>query len=66
MSYCKIDDDNLAFFGGSTELIPENFKTDRIGLTVYHNDILCLNIPNLKWSVIWSPQKTQINHLKLK
>ena len=66
MSYCKIDNDNLVFFGGSTELIPENFKTDRIGLTIYHNDILSLNIPNLKWSLIWSPMQISINYLKLK
>ena len=36
MSHCFIDNDNLLFFGGETEIVQEGLTNDKPGLTVFH------------------------------
>lgn len=45
MAYCKWTENKILFFGGVTEVVQENFKFDNTsGLSIYHNDIICLDL----------------------
>ena len=52
--YTQISQSEIIFFAGESEIFKENFDKNNLGMIVYHNDLVLLDLINLEFKLIYS------------